>query len=148
MNKNQLLNIAGGFWGVMGFFLIYRSMELYERALGEQQSTLQAITISVVIGMIIGGLKGKFVLVKTARKNKSRIEDLEGPLKIYHAFAKKFYILIPGMILLGFLLRHFNSYLGGYVVVGAIYCGIGMALIVSSFPYWKASPEPATEKNS
>ncbi len=147
MNKNQLLNIAGGFWVFIGLFLIYRSAGLYQLAMNEQQSTLQAIGISVIAGMIIGGVKGKFVLVKTARKNKSHIEDLAGPLKIHHAFSKKFYFLIPGMILLGVLLRTFNEYLGGYVVVGAVYCGIGMALIVSSIPYWKANPEPLTEKN-
>ena len=35
---------------------------------------------------------------------------------------------------------------GGYVVVGAIYCGIGMALLISSRVYWKTEREiPAEE---
>lgn len=144
MNKNQLFKIAGGFWMLMGFFLVYRSAGLYQLALGDQHSTVRAIVISVIAGLLIGGIKGKFVLTKTARKNKSRIEGHDGPLKIYHAFAKKFYFFIPAMILLGVLLRSFNEYLGGYIVVAAIYCGIGMALIVSSLPYWKASQEPTT----
>lgn len=148
MNKNQLLNIAGGFWVFIGLFLIYRSAGLYQLALSEQQSTDLAIAISVITGMIIGGIKGKFVLIKTARKNRSRIDDLDGPLKMHQVFAAKFYLLIPAMILLGVLLRTFNEYLGGYVVVAAVYFGIGMALMVSSIPYWKASPEPLTEKNS
>ena len=37
---------------------------------------------------------------------------------------------------LGIMLRSFNEYLGGYIVVAAIYCGVGMALIVSSRIYW------------
>ncbi len=146
MNKNSLLSIAGGFWGVMGFFLVYRSFALYKLALSEQAATMQAIAISAVIGLIIGGAKGKFVLAKTARKNKSRIEALDIPVKIYQAFGKNFYMLVPGMILLGFLLRYYNEYLGGYVVVAAIYCGIGMALMVSSRFYWIADTTAAAEK--
>ena len=147
LNKNHLSSIAGGLWGVMGLFLVYRSVALYQLALIEQASTMQAITISVIIGMVIGGIKGKFVLSKTARKNKSRIEGLDTPLKIYHAFGKKFYMIIPGMILLGFLLRFYNEYLGGYVVVAAVYCGIGVALMVSSRFYWLADPVAAVDKN-
>ncbi len=148
LNKNNLLSIAGSFWGVMGLFLVYRSFALYQLAMSEQAATMQGIAISVIVGLVIGGAKGKFVLSKTAHKNKSRIEDLDIPLKIYHAFGKKFYMIIPGMILLGFLLRFYNEYLGGYIVVGAIYCGIGIALMVSSRHYWIADPIVAVEENS
>ncbi|MGV7221617.1 MAG: hypothetical protein ACQ9MH_08840 [Nitrospinales bacterium] len=148
MNKNNLLSIAGGFWGIMGLFLIYRSFALYQLAMSEQAATTQAIAISVICGLIIGGIKGKFVFSKTARKNKTRIEGLDAPHKAYHAFGNKFYILVPGMILLGFLLRHYNEYLGGYVVVGAIYCGIGAALAVSSLAYWTGDSKVPAEENS
>jgi len=147
LNKNSLLSIAGGFWGIMGLFLIYRSFALYQLAMSEQAATTQAIAISVICGLIIGGVKGKFVFSKTARKNKNRIEGLDAPHKIYHAFGNKFYMLVPGMILLGVLLRHFNEYLGGYVVVGAIYCGIGAALVVSSIFYWVGEPKVPAEEN-
>ena len=50
------------------------------------------------------------------------------------------------MMGLGFLLRTFNPYLGGYVVDAAIYCRIGMALIAASYVYWKNEhPTPAEE---
>ena len=148
MNKNNLLSIAGGFWGFMGLFLVYRSVALYQLAQSEQAATMQAVVISAIIGLIIGGAKGKFVFSKTARKNKIRIEGLDSPLKLHHAFGKKFYMLVPGMILLGFLLRFYNEYIGGYIVVGAIYCGIGIALMVSSRHYWVADPKIAVEENS
>ena len=45
------------------------------------------------------------------------------------------------MMALGILLRSYNEYLGGYIVIAAIYCGIGMALIVSSRVYWFAESE-------
>jgi hypothetical protein len=34
------------------------------------------------------------------------------------------------------------------VVVGAIYCGIGLALMVSSLTYWKREAQPTAEENS
>ena len=146
MSKSQLYTLAGSIWGVVGLFLIYRGVGLYELAVQTQQATQQGIIISVIAGLIIGGAKGKFVLSKTARRNKLRIEKIESPLKFHHVYAKSFYLFIGLMIGLGFLLRWGNEYLGGYVVVAAIYCGIGTALIVSSWTYWKS--EPVLEESS
>ena len=90
----------------------------------------------------MGGAKGKFVLSKTAKKNKARINGLDEPVNVGQTFAKPFYGFIVGMMVLGFLLRAFNESLGGYVVVGGVYCGIGAALMVSSLVYWKSDPSP------
>ena len=136
MNKNSLISIAGGFWCVVGLFLIIRGFGLYQLAGQEQHATQIAIALSGITAGLIGLIKGKFVLSKTARKNKNRIHQLEDPVSIHQLFAKPFYVLIPMMMGLGVLLRSYNEYLGGYVVVAAIYCGIGMALIVSSRTYW------------
>lgn len=136
LNKNSLTSIAGGLWCIIGLFLIFRGFGLYQLAGQEQHSTQIAIILSVVTAVLIGLVKGKFVLSKTARKNKARIHGLDGPVHIHHIFAKPFYFLIPMMMGLGVLLRFYNEYLGGYVVVAAIYCGIGMALIISSRTYW------------
>ena len=148
MNKNSLYTLAGSIWGLVGLFLIIRGAVMYQAALDTQNATQTALMISIAIAVVIGVAKGKFVLSKTARRNKSRIESLEEPLKIHHVYAKSFYILIAGMIGLGYSLRHFNEHLGGYVVVAAIYCGIGLALMVSSLTYWKTETQPAPEKNS
>ena len=145
MNKNSLNTIAGGLWCVIGLFLIFRGLGLYQLAGQEQHSTQIAITLSVITAMLIGLIKGRFVLSKTARKNKARIHGLKDPVYIHQIFAKPYYFLIPMMMGLGVLLRSYNEYLGGYVVIAAIYCGIGMGLIISSRTYWAAetpSPEP------
>ena len=144
MNKNSLYTLAGSIWGLVGLFLIIRGVSMYQTALEAQNATQTALIISIAVAVIIGVAKGKFVLSKTARRNKARIENIEEPLKIHHVYAKSFYFLIAGMILLGVSLRHFNEYLGGYVVVAGIYCGIGLALMVSSLTYWKTeTPSPA-----
>ena len=136
MNKKRLTSIAGGLWCIIGFVLVIRGLDLYQLAEAEQHSTKAAISISGIAAVLIGLIKGKFVLSKTANRNKTRIYNLNGSVGLQNLFSKPFYFLIPMMIGLGVMLRTFNEYLGGYIVVAAIYCGVGMALIVSSRVYW------------
>lgn len=119
---------------------------MYQLAVSEQHITQTGIIISLTLGLILGGAKGKFVLSKTARRNRARIENLPEPVKVHQVFATPFYGLIAGMMLLGVLMRTFNAYLGGYIVVAAIYCAIGMALIISSRVYWKRDADTLHEK--
>ena len=146
MNKQRLIQVAGLVWIIVGGFLIYRGSGLYNLAATEQNTSTGTIIISVILGIVLGVIKGKFVLSKTARRNRDRINQLTPPLKIHNIFSGPFYGFIVGMMGLGFLLRTFNTYLGGYVVVAAIYCGIGMALIAASYVYWiNDHPAPAEE---
>jgi len=121
---------------MIGLVLVIRGLTLYQLAEMEQHATKIAITISGIVAGLIGLIKGKFILSKTAHRNKNRIYNLEDPVGLQDIFSKPFYFLIPMMMGLGVLLRAYNEYLGGYIVVAAIYCGIGMALIVSSRVYW------------
>jgi len=148
LGKQRLLQVAGLIWIIVGLFLIYRSSGLYNLAIIEQNTGKGTLIISVILGVVIGIIKGKFVLSKTALRNRNRINQLVPPLSIHQIFSGAFYGLIAGMMVLGFLLREFNAYLGGYVVVASIYCGIGMALIVASSVYWKNDPLPPIEKVS
>jgi len=148
LGKQRLLQIAGLIWIIVGLFLIYRGSGLYNLAVIEQNTSKETLIISIILGVVIGVIKGKFVLSKTALRNRNRINQLVPPLSIHQIFSGPFYGLIVGMMILGFLLREFNSYLGGYVVVASIYCGIGMALIAASSVYWKNDPLPPTEKES
>ena len=138
MNKRHLTKIAGGLWSIIGFVLVIRGLDLYRLAEVDQHSTKIAITISGIVAALIGLIKGKFVLSKTANRNKTRIHNLNDPVGLKDLFSKPFYFLIPMMMGFGIMLRTFNEYLGGYIVVATIYCGIGMALIVSSRVYWLA----------
>jgi hypothetical protein len=148
LNKNNLIYIAGGLWGLIGVFLITRGIFMYQLAVDEQNSTQMGILFSVTLGILVGFFKGLFVLSKSARKNRSRIQDLESPVKIHHIFSKPFYGLIAGMMLLGILLRNFNEYLGGYIVVAGVYCGIGVALMVGSRAYWKSEGEASIPEST
>ncbi len=114
---------------------------MYQLAVDEQNSTQMGIVFSVATGIVVGFFKGLFVLSKSARKNRARIQGLESPVKIHQLFSIPFYGLIAGMMLLGILIRNFNEYLGGYIVVAGVYCGIGIALMVGSRAYWKSETE-------
>ena len=148
MDKQRLLQVAGLIWIIVGLFLIYRGSGLYNLAVIEQNTGKETLIISVILGVVIGIIKGKFVLSKTALRNRNRINQLVPPISIHQIFSGAFYGLIAGMMVLGFLLREFNAYLGGYVVVASIYCGIGMALIAASSVYWKNEQLPPTEEVS
>ena len=147
LNKKRLTIIAGGLWCIIGLVLIVRGLSLYQLAEMEQHATEIAITISGIVAGLIGLIKGKFVLSKTAHRNKNRIYNLDDPVGLQDIFSKPFYFLIPMMMGLGVLLRSYNEYLGGYIVVAAIYCGIGMALIVSSRVYWFTEPKIRKSEN-
>ena len=148
MDKQRLLQIAGFIWIIVGLFLIYRGSGLYNLAVIEQNTGKETLIISVMLGVVLGILKGKFVLSKTALRNRNRINQLVPPLSIHHVFSGPFYGFIAGMMILGFLLREFNAYIGGYVVVASIYCGIGMALIAASSVYWEKDQLPPIEEVS
>jgi len=147
LNKKRLTTIAGGLWCIIGFVLVIRGLSLYQLAEIEQHATEIAITISGIIAGLIGLVKGKFVLSKTAHRNKNRIYNLDDPVGLQDIFSKPFYFFIPMMMGLGVVLRSYNEYLGGYIVVAAIYCGIGMALIVSSRVYWFTESEIQEPEN-
>ena len=147
MNKKRLTIIAGGLWCIIGLVLVVRGLSLYQLAEMEQHATKIAITISGIAAGLIGLIKGKFVLSKTAQRNKNRIYNLDDPVGLQDIFSKPFYFLIPMMMGLGILLRSYKQYLGGYIVVAAIYCGIGMALIFSSRVYWFTEPQIRKSEN-
>ena len=75
MNKNNLISIAGGFWCVVGLFLIVRGVDMYQLAGQEQHATQVAIILSGITAALIGLVKGRFVLSKRPEKIKIGFMD-------------------------------------------------------------------------
>ncbi len=133
---------------MIGAFLLFRGALMYQIAVDQQSATRTAVILSLAAGLIVGLAKGHFVLSKSAKRNKTRIQDLPAPIRLHHIFSGPYYGLIAGMIALGILLRTFNEYLGGYLVVAGIYCAVGAALIISSRIYWSRDAAAALEESS
>ncbi len=107
---------------------------------GEPGSAL-GIAAALAVGALIGVLKGKYVLSRTAGRNKRRIAALKEP-RVWQVFTSRFLLLILGMMALGRGLRALAAagWLGGFVGVGGIYVGIGLALGVASTAYFAKRP--------
>lgn len=65
----------------------------------------QAALLFVAIGLLIGFVKGRFVLAKTVQRVVSRIVSLPTPVRLKDVYTPKYYFLIGGMVSLGMVLK-------------------------------------------
>lgn len=133
-----LEKLAGAIWFSVGGMLVVRGVLMLIRAAGPpEESSLWTLGFSALVGLAIGAAKGRFVLSRTAAKNRARI-GAQGPAPIWSVFSPRTWLLVASMIGLGILLRRgaANGWLGGFTVVGGLYVGIGAALIASSLAYF------------
>ncbi len=99
----------------------------------EQNWTWRAI----VIGLFIGGLKGKYLFSKSCKKNLARIDLLDKP-KVWQFFTPRFFLSLAIMIAAGATLSRMahNNYIF-LLSVAILDISIATALIGSSYVFWK-----------
>ncbi|MGK0353183.1 MAG: hypothetical protein ACJAYX_003875, partial [Planctomycetota bacterium] len=130
IQPRRLKTLAGIIWVLVGGMLLTRSVPMVEAA--SEQSGWTTTIIALLVGAVLGAGKGRFVLSKTARRNRARIEALPSAF-IWNVFTGKTWLLVVGMVGLGLLLRGgaaagwFN-----WASIAGIYAGIGAAMLVSS----------------
>lgn len=132
-SATTLKKIAGVVWLGVGVMLAVRGLGM---VFVKADASAAGAATSLVLGVLLGSAKGKFALGQAARRNIKRIDALADP-RIWHVFAPMFAVLIALMIGVGAALRAAaaRGWLGGWIVVGGIYVGIGAALVVSSAAY-------------
>lgn len=93
--------------------------------------------IGAAAGLSIGGLKAGFLFNKSCQKNLDRIAALDRP-KIWQFFRPEFLAILVVMIMVGATLSRLahNNY---YFLIGVaiLDIGIAVALIASSYVFWK-----------
>ncbi len=95
--------------------------------------------LAVVVGPVIGSVKGKFIFRKSCLKNLARIDALNQP-KIWQFFKPWFFLVLVIMILFGATMarlahtQHNYYFLIGVAIVDI---DIGIALLWSSYMFWK-----------
>lgn len=120
------LLIAGG-----AFLFGNRSLSVLN---GEMAVSWQAEIIGVAIALVIGFIKGRFVLTKVARKYIARILTLPESSPFYMTFSPKSWFMVLGMMLLGRLIRALGA---PHLLVGSIYVAVGFALVLGCLTYIK-----------
>ena len=162
LKHSQLLAIAGAVWLCIGAFLLNLginfimhgwtfvgfSSEGYS-SLFPQLSTVigdnaNTCTTLIALGMVLGYVKGNFVMKKAAQGTFARISALPNPAPLSKLYTKANYILIAGMMGLGLLMRLFEI---SYDIRGFIDTAVGIALIqgaVHQFRFAWAAHKKAT----
>ena len=128
--------LAALLWYIGGIILVSKGGSLLIEAdtlKPEQNWTWLAI----VIGLLIGGLKAKYLFSKSCKKNLTRIDLLSEP-KVWQFFRPGFFLFLAIMIVTGATLSRVahNNYIF-LISVAILDISIATALIGSSYVFWK-----------
>jgi len=128
VNKTILILIAGIVWMLVGLMLSRLAIVWW------QSYTGSFLILFIFIGLVLGVVKGYYIFTRVVNTNIQRIAQLNRVNFILAFISVKTYLLIIGMMILGILLR--NSIIPKqYLAI--IYLGVGLAMIISSYPYFK-----------
>lgn len=139
--------ISGMIWLGIGCMLTFKGVFLLASALVSSEKYLwietltrlcknrdQATMFLVFIPVVIGILKGRFVLSKSVEKFVKRLLLKPSPIHLKDLFSRNYVILIFSMMMLGVLIR-FSPI--SQDIRGSIDLAIGSALVNGAFLYFK-----------
>ncbi len=151
LSKTTWIAISGVIWFIVGVglltlglnFIVFKAqIEAHETtSLIAKLSPIaggreQAALVLIVIGLILGFMKGRFVFVKTVKKVVERILKLELPIKFSQVYSKGYLILIGGMVMLGMSMKWLGL---PDEVRGLIDVAIGSALMNGAMAYFRVA---------
>ena len=123
-------------WYVGCVVLLFKSWALLAEALVLRPDSAWPWGV-VVIGVVLGSLKARYLFSGVCEKNLQRIESLEQP-KFWQFFRKRFFFFLLVMIVLGISLsRGAHHHYAFLLCVAALDLSIGVALMGSSYMFWK-----------
>ena len=124
ISHRKMAALSASLWLLLGMFLIWRGLT-------KAQFDLHCMAI----GVIIGFLKGRFVLQRTALKQIARIRSLPNPAPLKQLYGRKFLILIAVMMGISVAMRFSGI---DPAIRGTILIAVGFALIEGSTAMFKA----------
>ena len=147
MKKRNYIILPGLVWLFSGFMLLYKGLHFIADAILQTHSLCfrmqhlfgtaqQAATVFIGLGLLVGYVKGRFVLVKSVRRIVKRIDLLPYPIRFSQAYHPSYWLLIASMIALGVSLRFLPIALD---IRGFIDVAIGSALINGSMLFFRAA---------
>ncbi len=149
MNKKTLVRLAGAVWLIVGMFLLVKGVQLFKAALANPDTTVlagglgtltgsidNAVVALIAIALVLGSIKGRFVLKRSAEREIARIHGQGDKLSLTQLYSGRLCILIVLMMALGMLLR----FTGVPVDVRAVVdVAVGSALIRGAMVYFRAT---------
>lgn len=136
LGQSKRALVAGLLWvGAGGLLVVRGTFPYWFSAL--EDSALKGLAV-LAAALLVGGGKGWFVLRRSAQRMLDRIEANPGPQPIWLIYPPAFWLLIPIMIGMGIGLRMIAGEDHPWLVA-LVYIGIGVALLVSSIPYFAAA---------
>jgi hypothetical protein len=135
ISREKLIILAGAIWAAVGAMLLGIGVKFLFL-----NTTFSAINLlALTIGLVLGYFKGKWVIVRSAQRNVSRINALGDNAPIYKVYSVGMYALIVSMIALGWGLKLLEVPL---YVRGCIDVAVGVALIQGARSYFQANLNP------
>lgn len=144
-----LITISGAIWLAVGLMLLRIGVNLLlppashetefhlplVQSLSPYLGGLKGALLGLLLfALVIGYLKGRFVLGKSAKKGVERILAFPNPVSITQIYSPKYFILLAGMVLLGISIKYMGI---PNDIRGAIDVAIGIALLTGALIYFR-----------
>jgi hypothetical protein len=127
----RLIHLAFLLWLVGGVSLLVAGANRLTSLPSESLMTPMVIG-GLVLAVIIGLAKGRFVLSKTSARNVQRINEMTTTQKLANVYSMRSWITIELMLVLSAALTWFAA---PVLIRGIVNIGVGLALIASSRVY-------------
>jgi hypothetical protein len=149
LSKTAWIVISGVIWLIVGIGLLTLGLNLIIfKAQLDPTDTLsliaklapltggreQAALVIVAAGLILGFIKGRYVLGKTVKRVAERIFSLSYPIRFSQVYHKSYLLLIGCMIFLGLLMKWTGLPLE---IRGTVDVAIGSALMNGAMAYFR-----------
>lgn len=145
LSHTTLVYISGIVWLVVGLMLLRLGLTLLVGTATDPSGYFPlaafmsgyvglngALMLLVGLAFLIGYLKGRFVLGKSAQKGVERIKSFPNPTSLGNIYSLKYYLLLGGMVALGISIK----YLGiPNDIRGVVDVAIGIALLTGASIY-------------
>jgi len=137
---------TGLIWFIIGFYLLSKGINLVVYSIQASHSPFlsffsqfsrrqeESILMLVSLALLLGYIKGRFVLMKSVKRVVSRILSLTPPIKVKQVYTKGYFILLLSMMFLGLSVRFLPI---ASDVRGFIDLTIGAALMNGALLYFR-----------
>jgi hypothetical protein len=130
----KAIAFCGVIWGYIGFKLLTKGFVHFNTLHRENLFSERQLSFYIGIALLIGLIKGKWVLKKSADRVIKHIVSFDEPLLIRSFLPKSFYFVMLGMMALGMSVRYLPIPL---IVKGVMDAAVGTGLLFGAMHYIK-----------